>query len=240
MPACCLGCLLGRPMESFEKLWHRPVKIVGSVTLILASIAALFPSVYLYLRYNISLDLNLLFIVWLQLVAAFGALYFVEPIAYYSALGYAGTYLATLSGNIGNMRVPCAYMAIQATGVKAGSREAEIISAISISGSILTNLAIVAVGAVLSTAVFNIIPPPVMDAFRRFVTPAVYGAMIGQLGIAYPKLLPISIFFPVLTRYFLPAFPGWLINILVIAINVLLARKLYFKKEDDNVRKECL
>ncbi len=58
---------------------------------------------------------------------SFGAFYVVEPISYYAALGLTGTYLSFLSGNIGNMRVPCATMALETTESEPGTLQAEVL-----------------------------------------------------------------------------------------------------------------
>lgn len=46
----------------------------------------------------------------ISIISSFGVLWFVEPISYYPVVGQIGTYMAFLSGNISNMRVPCASM----------------------------------------------------------------------------------------------------------------------------------
>lgn len=50
-------------------------------------------------------------------------LWFVEPISYFPVVGAAGTYMAFLSGNISNMRIPCASMAQVAADVEPGTEK---------------------------------------------------------------------------------------------------------------------
>ena len=216
--------------KEFKTQWTDPIHKIGSITLILASIASILPPLYLYFGYDITLNIKDVIYTWFQLVATFGALYIIEPIAYYSSLGYAGTYLSFLSGNIGNLRVPCAYTALEVTETPYGTKEAEIISTLGISGSIIVNLVIVAFGAIFSSWVLSITPEILISAFRRFITPAVYGAMIGQLGMSLPKLVPIAIFLPLILRVFFPIIPGVVVNVFVIIVNVLCAYFLYYKK----------
>ena len=89
---------------------------------------------------------------------------------------------------------------------------------------------IVAFGAIFSSWVLSITPEILISAFRRFITPAVYGAMIGQLGMSLPKLVPIAIFLPLILRVFFPIIPGVVVNVFVIIVNVLCAYFLYYKK----------
>ena len=43
--------------------------------------------------------------------------YFIEPISFQPVLGIPGTYMAFLSGNLSNLRVPCSSVAQKAAGV---------------------------------------------------------------------------------------------------------------------------
>lgn len=56
------------------------------------------------------------------------AAYFYEPISYFAILGIAGTYMGFLSGNVNNMRAPCASIAQSAANVEEGSDEGGIIA----------------------------------------------------------------------------------------------------------------
>ena len=57
---------------------------------------------------------------------------FIEVMTYSPLLGTSGTYLAFFTGNLVNLKVPCAVNARELAGVKHGSREGEIISTISV------------------------------------------------------------------------------------------------------------
>ena len=59
--------------------------------------------------------------------------------------------MAFLSGNISNMRLPCAMVAQEVTGVKPGTKEGELMATIGIAGSIVTNLIFVTLGAIGGT-----------------------------------------------------------------------------------------
>ena len=57
---------------------------------------------------------------------------FIEVITYSPLLGTNGTYLAFFTGNLVNLKVPCAVNARELAGVKHGSKEGEIVSTISV------------------------------------------------------------------------------------------------------------
>ena len=95
-------------MTAWKKNWIR----IGAPTNLLAAATAFIPVLWLCATYDCWPALNTVLTAWGMVALSFGAFYFVEPISYYAALGMSGTYLSFLSGNIGNMRVPVAAMAL--------------------------------------------------------------------------------------------------------------------------------
>ena len=59
----------------------------------------------------------------------------VEVITYIPMLGAGGSYLSFVTGNISNLKLPCALNSLEQAGVKANSEEGEFISTISIAVS---------------------------------------------------------------------------------------------------------
>ena len=59
----------------------------------------------------------------------------VEVITFIPMLGAGGSYLSFVTGNISNLKLPCALSAMEKNGVKAGTEEGDIISTISIAVS---------------------------------------------------------------------------------------------------------
>ena len=73
-----------------------------------------------------------------------------EYILYVPMLGAGGSYLAFITGNLINMKIPCAINARDIVGVKSGTTENEIISTLSIATSSLVTLVILALGTLVS------------------------------------------------------------------------------------------
>ena len=101
--------------KELMKQWKKDSMRIGSPTNILAALTAFLPVIWLCTTYNCWPPVSTILTAWGMVAASFGAFYFVEPISYYAALGMTGTYLSFLSGNIGNMRVPCAALALDVT-----------------------------------------------------------------------------------------------------------------------------
>ena len=105
----------------------------------------------------------------------------VEPICYFPILGLPGTYMSFLSGNIGNMRVPCAVIAQESLGVEPGTKKAELIATLGIAGSIFTNIIIITIAAIGGQALLSLFPPVVITAFK-YVSSAIFGAMFAMFA----------------------------------------------------------
>lgn len=89
-----------------------------------------------------------------------GVLRFVEPISYFPVLGVTGTYMAFLSGNISNMRLPCAAVAQDASDVKPGTPQGSILSSLGMAVSVVINIFVLSVGVALGSVVLSKTPLP--------------------------------------------------------------------------------
>ena len=120
--------------------------------------------------------------------------YFIEPISFQPVLGIPGTYMAFLSGNLSNLRVPCSSVAQKAAGVEEGTPEGAVFSTIgvAVSVSIVVNLAILTIGVLLGVQIISLIPASFVSALT-FLVPALYGAMLMQMVLYTPKIALISV-----------------------------------------------
>lgn len=104
----------------------------------------------------------------------------VEFLVYTPMLGAGGSYLAFITGNLINMKIPCAISARDIVGVKAGTPENEIVSTLAIATSALTTTAVVALGVLLLIPLQPILSSPVLAPAFDNVVPALFGALAYQ------------------------------------------------------------
>ena len=100
-----------------------------------------------------------------------------EYLIYTPMLGAGGGYLAFITGNLINMKIPCAVNARDIVGAKAGTPENEIISTLSIATSALTTILVLAVGVLLLIPLQPILQAPALQPAFDNVVPALFGAM---------------------------------------------------------------
>ena len=73
----------------------------------------------------------------------------IEVISYTPLLGAGGTYLSFITGNITNLKMPCALNAMENAKVRANSEEGEVISTIAIATSAIVTTVVIAVFVVI-------------------------------------------------------------------------------------------
>ena len=210
--------------KEFDIAWKLPVNKIGRFTLLIAVVFSFFPLGYLYIVEGVRLDVGTMLKSWGMIATVFGAFYIVEPLYFYSILGLSGTYMSFLAGNIGNLRLPCAAMALEITETEPGTHEAEVVSTIGIAGSIIVNIIGVTLCAFIGAAVINVLPQPVVDGLKSFTAPAIFGAMFGQFAMKYPKLAIFGLGIPVAIRLVAPKTPAYIIIMAAVFGTIAIAR----------------
>ncbi len=124
----------------------------------------------------------------------------VEFLVYTPMLGSGGSYLAFITGNLINMKIPCAVNARDLAGVKAGTKENEIVSTLSIAVSSLVTILVLAVGVLLLQPLQPLLQSPALQPAFDNVVPALFGAMAYKyyrknMGLAiWPLLMMAALF----------------------------------------------
>ena len=123
-----------------------------------------------------------------------------EFLIYTPMLGAGGGYLAFITGNLINMKIPCAVNARDIVGTKTGTAENEIISTLSIATSSLVTIVVLALGVALLVPLQPVLQSPVLQPAFANVVPALFGAMAYQyfrknIRVAIAPLVMMSVLF---------------------------------------------
>ena len=123
-----------------------------------------------------------------------------EFLIYTPMLGAGGGYLAFITGNLINMKIPCAVNARDIVGTKTGTAENEIISTLSIATSSLVTIIVLALGVALLVPLQPVLQSPVLQPAFANVVPALFGAMAYQyfrknVQVAVAPLVVMSLLF---------------------------------------------
>jgi len=105
----------------------------------------------------------------------------IETFTYIPMLGAGGSYLSFVTGNISNLKLPCALNALEQAGVSANSEEGEVVSTIAIAVSSIVTTLIIILGVILITPLTPILQSPVLQpAFAQMIP-----ALFGGLGVVF-------------------------------------------------------
>jgi len=124
----------------------------------------------------------------------------VEFLIYLPMLGAGGSYLAFITGNLINMKIPCALNARDIVGTKAGTTENEIVSTLSVAASSLVTTLVIALGVFLLIPLRPVLEAPALQPAYNNVVPALFGAMafkyfrMGKKLVVIPLILMTALF----------------------------------------------
>lgn len=105
----------------------------------------------------------------------------IEVFTYIPMLGAGSSYLAFVTGNITNLKAPCAMNAMENAEVKPGSKEGEILSTIAVATSSIVTIFIIALGVLMIVPLTPVLENPVLEPAFNNILPALFGA----LGVVY-------------------------------------------------------
>lgn len=101
----------------------------------------------------------------------------IEAFTFSPMLGSGGSYLGFVTGNLTNLKVPCAFNAMEIAGVKPGTEEGELISTIAIAiSSIVTTLSIF-MGVLLLSQLQPILESELLAPAFANILPSLFGAL---------------------------------------------------------------
>ena len=120
-------------------------------------------------------------------------------------LGAGGSYLAFITGNLINMKIPCAMNAKELVNAKSGTAENEVISTLSIATSSLVTILVLALGVLLLLPLQPVLQSPVLQPAFSNVVPALFGAMAYKYYRKDPLLALIPLSFMVILFTLVPS-----------------------------------
>ncbi len=156
----------------------------------------------------------------------------VETVTFVPMLGAGGSYLSFVTGNISNLKLPCALNALESAEVSPKSEEGEIISTISIAVSSIVTTVIIILGVCLLIPLTPILSNEALEPAFAQMLPALFGA----LGVVFVsknwKIAIAPIILMLLLFIFVPAINSSTVGIMVpvgVIFTIIVSRILYKK-----------
>ena len=183
-------------LEQFNRRTHVLGRIVSAITLVLLVGAPFLIGTFL----GAMPDMGAVAKGFLSVGLVWTVSSVAEFLIYTPMLGAGGGYLAFITGNLINMKIPCAVNARDIVGTKTGTAENEIISTLSIATSSLVTIVVLALGVALLVPLQPVLQSPVLQPAFTNVVPALFGAMAYQyfrknVQVAVAPLVVMSLLF---------------------------------------------
>ena len=154
----------------------------------------------------------------------------IETFTFVPMLGAGGSYLSFVTGNISNLKLPCALNALEQNGVSATSEEGEVISTIAIATSSIVTTIIILLGVICIVPLTPILEAPVLEPAFAQMLPALFGG----LGVAFVsknwKIAVAPVALMLVLFIFIPALNSGTVGIMVpvsALFTIAVARILY-------------
>ena len=154
----------------------------------------------------------------------------IETVTYVPMLGAGGSYLSFVTGNISNLKLPCALNALEQNEVSANSEEGEVISTIAIATSSIVTTVIIIIGVICIAPLTPILSSPALQPAFEQILPALFGG----LGVAFVsknwKLAVAPVCLMLILFVFVPALNASTVGIMVpvsALFTIAVARILY-------------
>ena len=156
----------------------------------------------------------------------------IETFTFVPMLGAGGSYLSFVTGNISNLKLPCALNALEQNEVSASSEEGEIVSTIAIAVSSIVTTVIILIGVICIVPLTPILEAPVLEPAFAQMLPALFGG----LGVAFVsknwKIAVAPVILMLILFIFVPALNAGTVGIMVpvsVLFTIAVSRILYQK-----------
>ncbi len=215
--------------KKYEKEIHRMGRLMIAIGLLLLFSVPFVFALILGARVNLKGFINGL----IRIVPIYLPSSVVEFLVYVPLLGAGGSYLAFLTGNIINMKLPCAFNAKEIAHTDAGTPENAIISTLSIATSSLVTMLVIFAGVLLLIPLTPVLENPILKPAFSNVLPALFGALAAQYFIKSWTITAISLILMTILTIAIPALMSQtsLMMIPIGGISILIAWILFKKNK---------
>ena len=154
----------------------------------------------------------------------------IETITFVPMLGAGGSYLSFVTGNISNLKLPCAINALEQNEVSASSEEGEVISTIAIATSSIVTTIIIVIGVICIVPLTPILEAPVLEPAFAQMLPALFGGLSVAFVSKNWKVAVAPVILMLVLFIFVPALDAGTVGIMVpvsVLFTIAVARVLY-------------
>ena len=178
-----------------EKSFNDKIHLLGRITVICALVAFMGVPFGLAAANGIPVHVSEVLKNAVPLLLTFSIQGICENLSFMPIIGSGALYMACVTGNVSNMKVPAAVNAMEVAGYTAGSEKGDIVSMIAVSASTFVTIIIVFLGMMFLAPLFA---PIYNNAFLQHMVPALIGALLFPFILKAPKQSIVPILLPII------------------------------------------
>ena len=115
-------------------------------------------------------------------VSTFGILAIYIPVGLSEAISYtpilgSSAYLAFITGNIMNLKLPCAVNSMKLAGKETNTPEGEVVASIGVATCSIVTVIILTLAAIFATVISPVFELPAVKTMSNYLLPALFGSM---------------------------------------------------------------
>ncbi|MCE5249978.1 hypothetical protein LLG96_07130 [bacterium] len=215
--------------QIFQEQFIQPIGKTGRYTILTACVCLFFPGAYLWFFHGLMPPLGSLVQALIGIWSFAIVFSILEPIIYFSLIGFGGTYMSFLTGNLVNLRLPISVTTQQVVGTKEGTPESEIVSTLGVAGSLIASQLILTVGVLVFLPFLgklNTAGTSTTVALNH-VLPALLGSVAGMYIFKNARLGIAPVTLGVIIAFLFPKVPTSYAIFPLVVVSVLTARFMY-------------
>lgn len=163
--------------EEFLNQFNQQMHRIGRLMLITAVVLLLAVPFLMGAVYGVKPELKGFISGFIKVGIVYIPVGIVEFLVFSPMLGVGGSYLTFLTGNVTNLKIPCAMNARDIAKTTVGTAENEIISTLSVAASSIVTMLVIFFGVLLLVPLTPVLQNPVLTPAFDTVVPALFGAL---------------------------------------------------------------
>lgn len=218
--------------------YQKKVNRVGRISFGIAFLWFFLVPIIICAKYNIFPSLKVYLNASLSLFLVLTPIALSEIISFVPLLGSGASYLAFETGNVSNLKLPCAMNALKIAGIEPGTEEAEVLSTVSVAISSIVTTIIMILAVILLVPLSSFFTNEYVVIATNNILPALFGALVlsfmgdGESPVKGQwKASVIPFIIVIIIHYFIYPINGieGIVILVMIPITILCARILHKK-----------
>ncbi len=211
-------------MNKYEQKVHK----IGRISLLIGLAATFLLPLTIRYIYGVKIPIKTMLSGFIAIAPVMFIVSLIEIITFTPLISSSGMYIAYLTGNITNLKIPSAVIATENCEVVSGTEEGDIISTIAMAGSVIASEVVILLGVILIVPISSQLSNPVIKPAFEQIMPALFGSLGAYYILKNWKTAVLPIIFALIINY-LFNIPTAVSIPLCVLISVFSAKFMYKK-----------